>query len=127
MNGRDAAAIADRLEGVTLADLMEALDADDAQALNRAATDAGLYYVAAKHRAADKESRRTLLRLEIRREKMEAGTKKTEAEELAKEEPRYLDYCAEVAELERERDTAEVVYNALRQRAYIFARESVAV
>lgn len=127
MNTRDERAIGARLEGVTLADLSEALDADDPRALNRAAADAGLYWVGVKHRAADKESRRTLLRLEIRREKMEAGTKKTEAEELAKEDARYLDYCADVAVLEQERDTAEVIYNALRQRAYIIANEPAAL
>ena len=106
--------------------LYAALEQTDALVVSEAAYAAGMMYVDAKMEAADLESRRTVYRMEIRDRLMERGAKKTEAEDLARQNGDYLNYCTGLQAKEHDRDRLEVLYNALRQRAWILGqREAV--
>jgi hypothetical protein len=106
--------------------LQGALEATDALLVSEAAFRAGMMYVEAKMEAADLEGRRTLFRMEIRDDLIARGAKKTEAEDLARQNGDYLTYCVGVQAKEHERDRLEVLYNALRQRAWILGQREAA-
>lgn len=118
----------ERLDDAGLKDFDKALTVDGtAEFFARVAYEAGLYYVRAKHAAADMEAGRLLRRLDIRDRLMEQGAKKTEAEDQARQHPDYLAYERECRALEMERDYAEVLYRAFRDRLYALRGTEVAL
>ena len=116
-----------QLGNVTLKYLNTALTDSRPDALAVHGYEAGLYYVRAKHAAADLEAGRTVFRMQIRDRLMEQGAKKTEAEDQARQHPDYLAYERECRALEMERDYAEVLYKALRDRMYALRGTEVAL
>lgn len=101
--------------------------------VNFAALRAGQVWVHLRRRAADKETHRKKLHLEIAEDLVAHGlppaeeggerakVTKTAAPDQARADKRYTDYLDELRALEERRDRAEVLWKSLHQRAYLLA------
>lgn len=99
-----------------------AMHSTEALVVNQAAWMAGQIFVEARREAADKESRRKEYQLTLRDEHMQAGANKTNADDLARSDTRYIAYLDEIKRLEERRDRAEILWKVLHQRGYALIR-----
>lgn len=99
------------------------LTLSDPLELNARALEAGLDFAALKRAAADHEAARKDLQLQIRDEYMAAGANKTNAEDQARSDARYIAYLKQGGDLDEQRDRAEVLWKTLHQRAWLLAKD----
>jgi hypothetical protein len=121
MNATDRAALNARLTAVSLASLLTILTtSEDADVVNLAAMDAGLFHDRAALFAADLEAGRTLTRARLAerlRSEDRSLTNAEKAENAAKEHPDYLEYVARVRAHDEDAKAAERLRRALETKA----------
>lgn len=108
---------------------MEFRSADHPLDFNQLAMDAGELFLQLRRRHAHLEAERKVLQLEIRDELMvreHNPVKKTEAEDQARIDPRYLVHLDQEREVEELRDRALILYRLAEQRAGLLDRTEAA-